>query len=263
MTRAHSTTETSKSSRPPKALRRYRQKRDFKLTPEPSGAETTETGQSFVVQKHAASHLHYDFRLEMDGILKSWAVAKGPSIDPAVKRLAIEVEDHPLAYGGFEGTIPKGQYGGGTVMLWDRGTWHPTEDPHKGFREGRLKFRLKGRKMKGLWALVRMKPRPGDRNPNWLLIKDKDEAAAPGDADKLLKLDKSVKTKRSMEGIATGNSAVWHSNRDDSAEEKDEKKAAKTVPVKTGPVKTTRSKTQKKSPAQTRRKVQVKARRRS
>src|SRR5688572_17946310 len=145
------------------ALRQYRKKRDFSVTSEPSGAEPAAAeGHSFVVQKHAASHLHYDFRLEMDGVLKSWAVAKGPSLDPGVRRLAIEVEDHPLAYGGFEGTIPKGQYGGGTVMLWDRGTWHPTEDPHKGLRAGRLKFRLKGKKMKGLWALVRMKPRPGD-----------------------------------------------------------------------------------------------------
>ena len=194
-----------------KLLKTYRRKRDFDETAEPSGAErVVASGNSFVVQKHAASHLHYDFRLEMDGVLKSWAVAKGPSVDPAVKRLAVQVEDHPLAYGGFEGTIPKGQYGGGTVMLWDRGTWEPTEDPHNGYRQGRLKFRLKGDKMKGLWALVRMKPRPGDRNPNWLLIKDKDDNARPGAPDKLLELDRSVKTKREMDAIASGDD-VWQS----------------------------------------------------
>ena len=199
------------ASTPAQLLKTYRRKRDFDETAEPSGAERVPaSGNSFVVQKHVASHLHYDFRLEMDGVLKSWAVAKGPSVDPAVKRLAIQVEDHPLAYGGFEGTIPKGQYGGGTVMLWDRGTWEPTEDPHDGYRKGRLKFRLKGDKMKGLWALVRMKPRPGDRNPNWLLIKDKDDNARPGAPDKLLELDRSVKSKREMDEIAAGDD-VWQS----------------------------------------------------
>jgi len=202
-----------KEARAPKQLlKTYQRKRDFAKTAEPSGAErAAELGNSFVVQKHAASHLHYDFRLEMDGVLKSWAVAKGPSVDPAVKRLAVQVEDHPLAYGGFEGTIPKGQYGGGTVMLWDRGTWEPTEsDPHEAYRSGRLKFRLKGEKMKGLWALVRMKPRPGDRTPNWLLIKDKDDKARPGVPDKLLEEDRSVKTRREMDEIAAGDD-VWQS----------------------------------------------------
>lgn len=196
-----------------KALAEYRRKRDFAHTAEPSGSEKAQIGgHSFVVQKHAASHLHYDFRLEMDGVLKSWAVAKGPSVDPAVKRLAIETEDHPLAYGDFEGTIPKGQYGGGTVMVWDRGTWEPTEDERRGYKAGRLKFALRGSKMKGLWALVRMKPRPQDRNPNWLLIKDRDPQAAPGDPDKLLRKDKSAKTARTMNAIARG-SEVWHSTR--------------------------------------------------
>lgn len=199
----------------PKTLAEYRRKRDFARTAEPSGREKADTGgHSFVVQKHAASHLHYDFRLEMDGVLKSWAVAKGPSVDPAVKRLAIETEDHPLAYGDFEGTIPEDQYGGGTVMVWDRGTWEPTEDEHKGLKAGRLKFALHGAKMKGLWALVRMKRRPQDRNANWLLIKDKDEQAAPGDPDKLLRKDKSAKTARTLEAIAKG-SEVWQSNRAD------------------------------------------------
>jgi bifunctional non-homologous end joining protein LigD len=194
-------------------LKSYRHKRDFSKTSEPSGEEPfTSTGHAFVVQKHAASHMHYDFRLEMDGVLKSWAVAKGPSVDPAVKRLAIETEDHPLAYGRFEGVIPKGQYGGGTVMLWDRGTWHPIGDAHKDYKAGRLKFRLNGTKMKGQWALVRMKPRPGDRNSNWLLIKDKDAEASPGNPDKLLKQDKSVKTGAAMEAIAAGGQ-VWNSNR--------------------------------------------------
>lgn len=199
--------------RSPRALATYRRMRDFARTAEPSGSEQVDTGgHSFVVQKHAASHLHYDFRLEMDGVLKSWAVAKGPSVDPAVKRLAIETEDHPLAYGDFEGTIPKGQYGGGTVMVWDRGTWEPTEDARKGYKAGRLKFALHGAKMKGQWALVRMKRRPQDRRDNWLLIKDKDSAAVPGDPDKLLRKDKSAKTARTMDAIAASNE-VWQSNR--------------------------------------------------
>ncbi len=197
-----------------RSLTQYRHKRDFTKTAEPSGADDDfkSTGHAFVVQKHAASHLHYDFRLEMDGVLKSWAVAKGPSVDPAVKRLAVEVEDHPLAYGRFEGTIPKGQYGGGTVMLWDRGTWYSDGDVHDDYKAGRLKFRLNGAKMKGQWALVRMKPRPQDRKPNWLLIKDRDAEAVPGNPDKLLKQDKSVKTGREMEDIAAGDD-VWQSNR--------------------------------------------------
>ena len=208
---------SARSIKAPGALKTYRRKRNFTATPEPTGDEAVNQSHSFVVQKHAASHLHYDFRLEIGGVLKSWAVAKGPSIDPAVKRLAIEVEDHPLAYGDFEGTIPKGQYGGGTVMVWDRGTWQPVEDAKEGLRAGRLKFRLDGEKMRGLWALVRMKPRPKDRHANWLLIKDKDKDAAPGDPDKLLKKDKSVKTNRSMDGIANGKSAVWHSKPRESA----------------------------------------------
>jgi len=207
--------KTPKKNRASALLKEYERKRDFSRTAEPSGREaTSSSSESFVVQKHEASHLHYDFRLEMDGVLKSWAVAKGPSVDPAIKRLAIEVEDHPLAYGEFEGTIPKGEYGGGTVMLWDRGTWTPVEDPHKGLKSGRMKFRLNGEKMKGLWALVRMKPRPKDRHTNWLLIKDRDAEAVDGNPDKLLKKDRSVKTERTMAQIAKGKS-VWHSNRTD------------------------------------------------
>jgi bifunctional non-homologous end joining protein LigD len=214
-------------------LRTYRAKRDFTNTEEPKGDEDApSTGHAFVVQKHAASHLHYDFRLEMDGVLKSWAVAKGPSVDPAVKRLAIQVEDHPLAYGRFEGNIPKGEYGGGTVMLWDRGTWHPIGDAHAGYTAGRLKFRLSGDKMKGQWALVRMKARPNDRNPNWLLVKDRDEDAAPGDADKLLMQDKSVKTGREMEDIAATRSSVWIANRSTSKKPKTPHKRTRLSPVK-------------------------------
>src|SRR3954453_6828790 len=139
------------------ALEEYRRKRDFKATPEPSGAAKGKKkkgkakGLSFVIQKHAASRLHYDFRLEMEGVLKSWAVPKGPSLDPADKRLAMMTEDHPIDYGDFEGIIPEGQYGGGTVLLWDRGTWEPLEDPHQGLRKGALKFRLDGKKLKGKW----------------------------------------------------------------------------------------------------------------
>jgi bifunctional non-homologous end joining protein LigD len=194
-------------------LQTYRHKRDFSKTTEPSGKDAVKgTGHAFVVQKHAASHPHYDFRLEMDGVLKSWAVAKGPSVDPAVKRLAIETEDHPLAYGCFEGVIPKGQYGGGTVMLWDRGTWRAVGDPNRDYKAGRLRFRLNGNKMKGQWALVRMKPRDRERSHNWLLIKDRDTEAAPGNPDKLLKQDKSVKTGREMQDIAAGKD-VWVSGK--------------------------------------------------
>src|SRR4030088_1719181 len=123
-------------------LREYKQKRHFSRTPEPEGEKRTKEGHSYVIQKHAASHLHYDFRLELDGVLKSWAVPKGPSFDPSVKRLAMHVEDHPLEYGGFEGIIPEGEYGGGTVLLWDQGTWEPIDDPRKGYRDGSLKFEL-------------------------------------------------------------------------------------------------------------------------
>src|SRR5882672_3603539 len=133
-------------------LNRYRQKRDFSVTPEPLG-KAAKPGKAlrFVVQKHAASRLHYDFRLELDGTLKSWAVPKGPSLDPNDKRMAVHVEDHPLSYASFEGVIPPGQYGAGTVIVWDHGTWEPLGDPHEGYRSGKLKFRLHGQKLKGAW----------------------------------------------------------------------------------------------------------------
>ncbi|WP_295542782.1 DNA ligase D [uncultured Pseudacidovorax sp.] len=161
------------------ALADYHRKRDFQRTPEPRhGGEAGVDALGFVVQKHDASHLHYDFRLELDGTLKSWAVPKGPCLDPTVKRMAVEVEDHPIAYGGFEGRIPEGQYGAGTVIVWDRGTWLPEGDARQGLRAGKLSFVLQGHKLHGRWTLVRMHGR-GEKKPAWLLIKDEDEAARP------------------------------------------------------------------------------------
>src|SRR5215213_5633614 len=137
-------------------LQPYFAKRDFKITSEPTGGKATQGALSFVVQKHAATRLHYDFRLELAGTLKSWAVPKGPSLDPADKRMAVHVEDHPTDYASFEGTIPKGQYGAGQVIVWDRGTWEPVGDPHRGLEKGHLDFRLSGEKLSGEWHLVRL-----------------------------------------------------------------------------------------------------------
>src|SRR5919112_2196795 len=184
-------------------LATYRAKRDFTKTSEPKGKPSRRPGLSFVVQKHDASRLHYDFRLELDGVLKSWAVAKGPSLVRGEKRLAVHVEDHPLAYAGFEGTIPDGQYGGGTVMVWDQGTWEPEGDPHEGYAKGRLSFRLDGEKLHGTWHLVRMAKRPRERQESWLLIKADDPYARTKDAPDILEeAPFSVKTGRSMEEIA-------------------------------------------------------------
>lgn len=189
-------------------LFRYREKRDFTKTAEPSGdASVRSSNRSrFVVQKHAASRLHYDLRLELDGVFKSWAVAKGPSLDPADKRLAVEVEDHPLDYGDFEGTIPKGEYGGGTVMLWDRGYWEPegSMDPEEALEKGDFKFTLEGEKLRGSWVLVRMRWGKGTEKKNWLLIKHRDDDAHEGDGDALLGQDKSVASGRTMEAIEAG-----------------------------------------------------------
>ena len=159
-----------------KTLAEYNRKRDFAVTAEPAGELAKRRGHSFVIQKHAASHLHYDFRLELDGVLKSWAVPKGPSLDPAVRRLAVEVEDHPLPYGSFEGTIPQGEYGGGSVLVWDRGTWEPEGDARAGLQAGKLHFTLHGDKLHGGFYLVRSRSRPGSK-PQWMLIKSRDEAA--------------------------------------------------------------------------------------
>ncbi|MCQ0986451.1 DNA ligase D [Jiella marina] len=189
------------ASRADQLLKTYRQKRDFAKTAEPSGdSEGNRQGDGlyFCVQKHDATRLHYDFRVEWDGVLKSWAVTKGPSLDPSDKRLAVLTEDHPLSYGDFEGTIPEGQYGGGTVMLWDAGSWEPREDPDEGFRRGSLKMRLFGQKLQGDWALVRMKGK--EKRENWLLIKENDEAADR--RRNILKADKSVGSGRTMRQIA-------------------------------------------------------------
>src|SRR4051812_15992799 len=162
------------------ALTAYRRKRDFDITPEPRGAATRRgKALSFVIQKHAATRLHYDFRLELDGTLKSWAVPKGPSFDPKVRRMAVHVEDHPLSYASFEGVIPKGQYGAGTVIVWDRGTWIPVGDPREGYREGKLKFELHGEKLRGRWTLVRINARKDERQEPWLLIKEHDDEERP------------------------------------------------------------------------------------
>src|SRR5690348_4478840 len=162
------------------SLSSYWKKRDFGETPEPKG-ELARAGKalSFVIQKHAARRLHYDFRLEIAGTLKSWAVPKGPSLDPRVRRMAVHVEDHPLSYASFEGVIPPGQYGAGTVIVWDRGEWVPVGDPRDGYRRGKLKFDLHGEKLQGRWNLVKMHGHQEDRQEPWLLIKENDEEARP------------------------------------------------------------------------------------
>jgi bifunctional non-homologous end joining protein LigD len=233
---------------PPKSLSTYRKKRDFGKTAEPSGdvAVAPSKERRFVIQKHDATRLHYDFRLEFDGVFKSWAVTRGPSLDPHDKRLAVEVEDHPLDYGDFEGTIPEGQYGGGTVQLWDRGYWE-SDNPEKGFAKGDLKFTLHGDKLHGSWVLVRMRhDRSGGKRTNWLLIKHRDEYAREGDENVLLAEDRSVASGRSMDQIAAGKGkppkpfmtargrakadAVWHSNRGETAEARARNKNAAASP---------------------------------
>ncbi|MFN2565649.1 MAG: DNA polymerase ligase N-terminal domain-containing protein, partial [Gemmatimonadaceae bacterium] len=217
----------------PASLREYRRKRDFARTPEPSGDEAKPTPRrrrdrgaegalQFLIQKHAASHLHFDFRLELDGAMKSWAVPKGPSLDPSQRRLAMEVEDHPMEYNSFEGTIPKGEYGGGTVMLWDRGTYtadgaegDPVAALRAGYRKGNLQIWLDGERLRGAWVLRRIKPAPGGgsgERAQWLLIKRHDEFTEPG-SDVVATHDTSIESGRTMEEIATGKSKVWRSNR--------------------------------------------------
>src|SRR5262245_58137066 len=201
--------------RPAKSgLKSYRAKRDFGITAEPKGKIARKRGSAFVIQKHAATRLHYDLRLELDGVMKSWAVTRGPSLVPGEKRLAVEVEDHPIAYNKFEGTIPKGEYGGGTVMIWDRGHWLPESDPHWGLAKGHLAFTLEGKKLHGGWHLVRMHRRPGEKRDNWLLIKQDDDAGrSTKDKDILEEKPLSAASGRSMDQIAKGSRKVWHSNR--------------------------------------------------
>ena len=200
-------------------LERYRDKRNFRATPEPRGRVVRGKAKelSFVIQKHAASHLHYDFRLELNGVLLSWAVPKGPSLDPHDKRLAMHVEDHPLEYGGFEGIIPPRQYGAGTVMVWDRGTWHPIGDPVAAYQKGHLKFELDGEKLKGVWSLIRTHgSKYGGKSGKqaWLLIKDSDEYAKEGNAARIVDEEPdSVASGRSLEEIARDKANEWHSNR--------------------------------------------------
>lgn len=236
-----------------KSLLKYRAKRDFERTSEPRGDRKIRPAQfpRFVIQKHDATRLHYDLRLEVDGVFKSWAVTRGPSLDPAEKRLAVEVEDHPLDYGDFEGTIPKGQYGGGAVMVWDRGFWSPLGDKsvEQALSDGELKFNVAGEKLKGSFVLVRMKrDRTGGNRANWLLIKHRDQWAKPGKFD-VLRRDRSVASQRTMTQIAAGQgdgptpfitarrrpikaNAVWHSaNLDGSPPSKPRKKPASALPV--------------------------------
>jgi DNA ligase D-like protein (predicted 3'-phosphoesterase) len=196
-------------------LSEYNAKRDFTRTAEPAGKVPKARGKTFhfVIQKHAASHLHYDFRLELDGVMKSWAVPKGPSLDPMVRRLAMEVEDHPISYNSFEGTIPQGEYGGGTVMLWDRGTYEAddgggAQSLRRGYEKGELRFVMHGKRLRGGFVLARLR-RPG--RPQWLLIKRRDDYADP-ERDITAEESTSVVTKRTMEQIASGR-RVWHSNR--------------------------------------------------
>src|SRR5664279_3318982 len=233
--KAASKSRATASNAVDRQLKRYREMRDFNVTAEPSGkapaksaGKKSSTNKSstkskqptlpFVIQKHAASHLHYDFRLGWNGVLKSWAVTKGPSYVTADKRLAVQVEDHPMEYGGFEGIIPKGQYGGGTVMLWDRGTWEPLGDAAEGLRKGSLKFVLHGEKLHGHWALVRMAGKfANESKPSWLLIKEHDgDERTANDIAITEEAPNSVLSGRNIDAIAKAQDAVWNSRGDPS-----------------------------------------------
>jgi bifunctional non-homologous end joining protein LigD len=220
-------------------LTEYRRKRDFKKTAEPAGGGKSTGGKKdakkleFVIQKHAARNLHYDLRLELDGVMKSWAVPKGPSADPAVKRLAMQVEDHPMEYNSFEGTIPAGEYGGGTVMLWDQGWYEPEKGEgedgvREGYKKGDLKIIFHGKRMKGSWVLVRTRGWGSQSKPSWLLIKHRDNYVEPDDS-LVEKHMTSIVTKRTMEQIGgSTKSRVWHSNRSE-----DDEDSATAAPRKT------------------------------
>ncbi|MDB4877087.1 MAG: uncharacterized protein JWM41_3533 [Gemmatimonadetes bacterium] len=231
-----------------KPLAEYKRKRDFTKTAEPAGKSAgsrSARALHFVIQKHAASHLHYDFRLELDGVMKSWAVPKGPSHDPAVRRLAMEVEDHPIEYNTFEGTIPKGQYGGGTVMLWDRGTYEPeggggADAVRDGYERGDLKIVMHGKRLQGGWVLVRMR-RDESGRAQWLLIKHRDDTANPK-YDVTEEITTSVASGRTMDQIAGGKSRVWNSNRDEKPAAKKKSGAKKSGAKKTSAKKATAKK---------------------
>lgn len=205
------------------SLREYKSKRHFNRTPEPAGTKESAGGNLYVIQKHQARRLHYDFRLELDGVLKSWAVPKGPSLDPSVKRLAMSVEDHPVAYGSFKGVIPEGEYGAGSVMIWDRGTWQPLGDAREGLRAGKLKFILQGQKLRGKWMLLRTSrgdSKAGERQ--WLLFKERDEEAKPDSSSDILEEEPlSVATDRSLDEIAAARDRLWQAR----ARSKDESHA--------------------------------------
>jgi bifunctional non-homologous end joining protein LigD len=222
-----------RSSIKPKPLAEYKRKRDFAKTAEPEGKTTRRRSTralKFVIQKHAASHLHFDFRLELDGVMKSWAVPKGPSYDPSVRRLAMEVEDHPIEYNTFEGTIPKGEYGGGTVMLWDRGTYEAeggggADALRDGYERGDLKIVLHGKRLEGGWVLVRMR-RDDNGRAQWLLIKHRDEHADP-DYDVVADVTTSVASGRTMEEIAQRKGRAWKSDRSNGSARSSRKASAR------------------------------------
>src|SRR6516165_10000752 len=220
--KAASKSRTALSNAVDRQLARYREMRDFAITSEPSGksraskSTSKSQGLPFVIQKHAATRLHYDFRLGWNGVLKSWAVTKGPSYLVADKRLAVQVEDHPMEYGGFEGIIPKGQYGGGTVMVWDQGMWEPqaiSSDVDEALRSGSLKFILHGEKLKGKWALIRMGGKAAnERKPNWLLIKEHDDLERASDEPAVTEAEpNSIVTGRDLDEIAGSQDHVWNS----------------------------------------------------
>jgi bifunctional non-homologous end joining protein LigD len=238
------------------SLNTYYSKRNFGVTREPRGKVVRgKDKHRFVIQRHDATRLHYDLRLELNGVYKSWAVTKTPSLDPAVKRLAVEVEDHPIEYGTFEGTIPEGQYGGGTVQLWDRGTWtSQTGDPESDIKRGSLKIAMDGERMQGKWALIRMRDREESTGRqvrhNWLLIKEIDDEAKRGKAgDALTKEVTSVKTGRTLDQIAAKSTKIWNSNRSTEANVKAlKKRAAPTAKKKTPGKRKTAAKKAKRRP---------------
>jgi bifunctional non-homologous end joining protein LigD len=241
-------------------LTEYRRKRHFERTAEPEGGSSRKKSDKqleFVIQKHAATRLHYDLRLELDGVMKSWAVPKGPSPDPSIKRLAMQVEDHPVEYNSFEGTIPKGEYGGGTVMLWDQGWYEPEKGEgedgvREGLRKGDLKIVFHGKRMKGSWVLVRTRGWGGGGSsgkPSWLLIKHRDKYAEPGDA-LVEKHTTSVVTKRTMEQIGGATKArVWHSNRPSDEDEADAAPGRKSKTVSVAEARIARAKAAAKAAA--------------